>query len=207
MWQAWILIFLLREWEGTNSTIQLGPSEQYSNILLLNHLHPWQRSRRQATYTALPRGLSQIPTHYHSELGLNWNTGSTSQHLKDPVMTLSDILLAVLVTIAKAGGEIHTLWIFTNSYVNMGHQKYTPPIFNCLKKMKTHAGLWMYTSTRTVWWNNTCFKNEIVSTYSGWPLCTIASSPDPTLTRGKMVWWTEIEFLGLARTCSCNSVT
>ena len=49
-------------------------------------------------------------------------------------MTLSDILLAVLATTAKAGGEFHMLWIFTNSlgYLKMGHQKYTRPILRKL---------------------------------------------------------------------------
>ena len=37
-------------------------------LLPLSHLNPWQRSRRQATWAAFPRGLSWIPIDSHSQL-------------------------------------------------------------------------------------------------------------------------------------------
>ena len=41
-------------------------------LLSLSHSDPWQRSGTQATYVALSRGLSQIPTDSHSlRAGLN----------------------------------------------------------------------------------------------------------------------------------------
>ena len=85
-----------------SSTIQLGfePNEYYSNILPLTTWIPGRRAEDKLhTQHCLEASakFQLIPT--VSQLGLNWNTDSSSQHLIGHVMTHSGVLHAVLVTI------------------------------------------------------------------------------------------------------------
>ena len=107
---SWMMMFLLREWEikstkkiqdvvGIRTQDLLNASQ---TLLPVSHSNPWQRSRRQATWAALPRGLSQILTDSHSlRAGLNWNPGWTMQPLK--AQSWHIVLLAVLIIITRLG--------------------------------------------------------------------------------------------------------